>query len=105
MKKLPNCVATFWSRGFPLIPGKEQIQTRVIRYPNTRVRISKHVCLEKNVVLERQIFTNFQDYSNRSLQLLTLQRTRGIATARLNLLVTSWTNFVSHTFKERLSRS
>ena len=44
-----------------LISGKEQIQTRVIRYPNTRVRISKHVCLkinfQKNTVLE-QMFIN-----------------------------------------------
>ena len=63
-------MASFGSLGCPSIPGTEQIQTRVIRYPNTRVRISKHVCLEinfkKNAVLE-QIFINFQDYSNHSL--------------------------------------
>ena len=41
-------MASFGSHGCPLIPGKEQIQTRVIRYQNTRVRISKHVCLEIN---------------------------------------------------------
>ena len=63
---------SFESHGYSLIPGKEQIQTRVIRYPNTRVRISKHVCLEinfqKNAVLE-QMFIDFQDYNNHSLQL------------------------------------
>ena len=59
-----------WVTRMPLIPGKEQIQTRVIRYQNTRVRISKHVCLEinsqNNAVLE-QMFINFQDYDNHSL--------------------------------------
>ena len=44
----------------------------MIRYPNTRVRISKHFCLEinfqKNAVLE-QTFIKFQDYSNHSLRL------------------------------------
>ena len=64
--------ASFESHGYSLIPGKEQIQTRVIRYPNTRVRISKHMCLEinfqKNAVLE-QMFIDFQDYNNHSLQL------------------------------------
>ena len=47
-------------------------QTRVIRYPNTRLRISKHVYLivnfQKNTVFE-QMFVNFHDYSNHSLQL------------------------------------
>ena len=66
-------MASFGSHGCPLIPGKEQIQTRVIRYQNTRVRISKHVCLEinsqNNAVLE-QMFINFQDYS-RTFQNLT----------------------------------
>ena len=70
MRSLTNCVASFGSHGCPLILGKEQIQARVIRYPNTRVRISKHVCLEinfqNNAVLE-QMFINFQDYSNHSL--------------------------------------
>ena len=70
MRSLTNCVASFGSHGCPLIPGKEQIQARVIRYPNTRVRISKHVCLDinfqNNAVLE-QMFINFQDYSNHSL--------------------------------------
>ena len=64
--------ASFDSHKYSLILGKEQIQTRVIRYPNTRVRISKHVCLEinfqKNAVLE-QIFIDFQDKSQHSLQL------------------------------------
>ena len=69
--------ASFESHGYFLISGKEQIQTRVI--PNTRVRISKHVCLEinfqKNAVLE-QMFIDFQDCNHHSLQLkltLTLQ--------------------------------
>ena len=47
-------------------------QTRVIRYPNTRLGISKHVYLivnfQKNPVFE-QMFVNFHDYSNHSLQL------------------------------------
>ena len=64
--------ASFDSHRYSLILGKEQIQTRVIRYPNTRVRISKHVCLEinfqKNVLLE-QIFIDFQDKNNHSMQL------------------------------------
>ena len=50
-----------------MIPGKEQIQTRVVRYPKTLVRISKHVCLEinlqKNAVL-KQMLTNFQEESD-----------------------------------------
>ena len=78
-------MASFGSHGCPLIPGKEQIQTRAIRYPNTRVRIFKHVCLEinlqNNAVLE-QMFINFQDYHNHPLQ-LTLQRTRRRTTTRL----------------------
>ena len=63
-------MASLRSHGCPLILGKEQIQAHVIRYPKTRVRISKHVCLrinfQKNAVLG-QMCINFQDYNNHSL--------------------------------------
>lgn len=72
MRYLTNCVASFRSHGCPLIPSKEQIQTHAIRYPNTCDRISNtcvgEINFQKNAVLE-QMFINFQDYGNHSLQL------------------------------------
>ena len=48
---------------------KTNLDKEGLKFQNTRVRISKHVCLEinsqNNAVLE-QMFINFQDYDNHS---------------------------------------